>query len=96
MKTSEANLEFSYDSRNRAEVARERRNIVDICATVLPGEGHERRLFQQWKQSAAPQLALSFLFEQMQRSARHREIRRNRMPRRYGKEKPPEGGSYAK
>jgi hypothetical protein len=39
VKTSEANLEFSYDSRNRAEVARQSGNIVDICPTVFPSVG---------------------------------------------------------
>jgi hypothetical protein len=39
-------LEFSYDSRNRAEVARESRNIVDICATVSLNVGHASRLFR--------------------------------------------------
>ncbi|MFL9885233.1 hypothetical protein PQR66_19480 [Paraburkholderia agricolaris] len=96
MKTSEANLEFSYDSRNRAEVARQSGNIVDICATVLPSVGHESRLFRQCKQSAAPQLALSFLFEQMQRSPGIVKSEKIEMQERYGKEKPPEGGSYAK
>jgi hypothetical protein len=78
VKTSEANLEFSYDSRNRAEVARESGNIVDICATVLPNVVHDPRLFRQKQQSAALQLALSFLFEQMQRSARHCGIGKSR------------------
>jgi hypothetical protein len=64
VKTSEANLEFSYDSRNRAEVARETRNIVNFHATVFPHVGHDRRLFLETKQYAAAQLALSFLFEQ--------------------------------
>jgi lysylphosphatidylglycerol synthetase-like protein (DUF2156 family) len=64
VKTSEANLEFSYDSRNRAEVARESGNIVDFCATVPTNVGHDHSLFLKKKQSAAMQLALSFLFEQ--------------------------------
>ncbi|NUX54949.1 hypothetical protein [Paraburkholderia youngii] len=34
MKTSEANLEFSYDSQYRAEVARKTGNIVDFGTTV--------------------------------------------------------------
>jgi hypothetical protein len=64
VKTSEANLEFSYDSRNRAEVARETRNIVNFDATVFPNVGHDRRLSLKTKQYAAAQLAQSFLFEQ--------------------------------
>jgi hypothetical protein len=64
VKTSEANLEFSYDSRNRAEVARETRNIANFHATVLPNVGHDRRLFLETKQYAAAQLAMSFLFAQ--------------------------------
>ncbi|WP_233827777.1 hypothetical protein [Paraburkholderia sp. ZP32-5] len=63
MKTSEANLEFSYDSQNRAEVALERRNIVNFGATVSTEAGHEQLLFPKIEQSAAPQLALRFLFE---------------------------------
>ncbi|MFM0390551.1 hypothetical protein [Paraburkholderia phytofirmans] len=66
VKTSEANLEFSYDSRNHAEVARESGNIVNICATVLPNVGRDHQLFLERKQSAAVQLELSFLFEQTQ------------------------------
>ncbi|WP_146144234.1 hypothetical protein [Paraburkholderia sp. BL25I1N1] len=57
-------MEFSYDSRNRAEVARESGNIVNICATVLPSVGHDHELFLKKKQSAAVQLELPFLFEQ--------------------------------
>jgi hypothetical protein len=64
VKTSEANLEFSYDSQNRAEVARETRNIVNFRATVFPNVGHDRQLFLEPKQSAAAQLILCFLFEQ--------------------------------
>jgi hypothetical protein len=74
VKTSEANLEFSYDSRNRAEVARDSGNIVDICSTVLRSAVRDSRLFQSKKQSAAPQLASSFLFEQTQRSPQQSEI----------------------
>jgi hypothetical protein len=96
VKTSEANLEFSYDSRNRAEVARQSGNIVDICATVFPSVGHEPRLFRQKQQSAALQLALSFLFEQMQRSSRHCEMWKSREAGQTDKEKPPEGGFRAK
>ncbi|MFM0064465.1 hypothetical protein [Paraburkholderia aspalathi] len=96
MKTSEANLEFSYDSRNRAEVARERRNIVEICATVFPSAGHHLRLFQQEQQSVAAQLALPFLFEQMQRSSGIVKSEKVAMRGRIGKEKPPEGGFCAK
>ncbi|WNC89705.1 hypothetical protein RI103_18860 [Paraburkholderia sp. FT54] len=62
-------MEFSYDSRNRAEVARESGNIVDIRATVLPNAGRDHRLFLKGKQSAAVQLELSFLFEQTQWSS---------------------------
>ncbi|MFM0645391.1 hypothetical protein PQR14_13770 [Paraburkholderia bryophila] len=57
-------MEFSYDSRNRAEVARKSGNIVDFCATVLTNVGRDHSLFRKKKQSAALQLALSFLFEQ--------------------------------
>jgi hypothetical protein len=57
VKTSEANLEFSYDSQNRAEVARKTRNIVNIRATVLSNRECERRLIRKKKQSAATQLA---------------------------------------
>ncbi|MFM0000754.1 hypothetical protein PQR57_06985 [Paraburkholderia dipogonis] len=96
MKTSEANLEFSYDSRNRAEVARESGNIVDICATVFTNVGRDHRLFLEGKQSAAVQLELSFLFEQTQRPLRHCEIRKNRSATVDRKEKPPEGGFRAK
>jgi hypothetical protein len=64
VKTSEANLEFSYDSQDRAEVARETRNIANFRATPLPNAGQDRRLFRDLKQSAAVQLALCFLFEQ--------------------------------
>ncbi|MBC8726918.1 hypothetical protein [Paraburkholderia sp. UCT2] len=68
MKTSEANLEFSYDSQNRAEVARKIGNIVNFGTTVSIKPGSDQRLFPNQKQSAALQLALSFLFEQTQRS----------------------------
>ncbi|MEX3897456.1 hypothetical protein [Paraburkholderia sp. BR10954] len=39
MKTSEANLEFSYDSQYRAEVARKTGNIVDFgtSMSIKPG-----------------------------------------------------------
>ncbi|MFC6308216.1 hypothetical protein E2553_12480 [Paraburkholderia dipogonis] len=80
MKTSEANLEFSYDSRNHAEVARESGNIVNIRATVLPNVGRDRRLFLERKQSAAVQLELSFLFEQTQGGADVVKIRKLVMP----------------
>jgi hypothetical protein len=63
VKTSEANLEFSYDSQNRAEVARKTRNIVNFGATVSTEVERERLLFPKIEQSAAPQLALRFLFE---------------------------------
>jgi hypothetical protein len=62
-KTSEANLEFSYDSGIRAEVAPEPRNIVNFHTTVFTDVGHERPLFLETKQYAAAQLALSFLFD---------------------------------
>ncbi|MBB5506839.1 hypothetical protein [Paraburkholderia atlantica] len=68
MKTSEANLEFSYDSQYRAEVARKTGNIVNFGTTVSIKPGPDQRLFPNRKQSAALQLALSFLFEQTQRS----------------------------
>jgi hypothetical protein len=67
VKTSEANLEFSYDSRNRAEVAHESGNFVDICVSASPNVGSNRQLFHDLKQSAALQLGLSFLSEQTQR-----------------------------
>jgi hypothetical protein len=70
-------LEFSYDSRNRAEVARESGNIVDIRATVLPNVGRDHRLFLKGKQSAAVQLELSFLFEQTQWSSGRCGIEKN-------------------
>jgi hypothetical protein len=63
VKTSEANLEFSYDSQNRAEVARETRNIANFRATVFPNVGQDRQLFLEKKQSAAAQLRQPFLFE---------------------------------
>jgi hypothetical protein len=85
VKTSEANLEFSYDSRNRAEVARESGNIVDIRAIVVPDAGHDRRLFLKKKQSAAVQLKLSFLLKQIQRSPQHCGIRKNRRARAHRK-----------
>jgi hypothetical protein len=47
VKTSEANLEFSYDSQNRAEVARETRNIANFRATLLPNAEQDRRLFRK-------------------------------------------------
>ncbi|QQC62877.1 hypothetical protein [Paraburkholderia ginsengisoli] len=56
-------MEFSYDSQIRAEVARETRNIVNFRATVFPNVGQDRQLFPETKQSAAAQLALSYLFE---------------------------------
>ncbi|WP_147440706.1 hypothetical protein [Paraburkholderia sp. RAU2J] len=70
-------MEFSYDSRNRAEVARETGNIVNFRATVFPNVGHDRRLFLETKQFAATQLVQSFLFEQTQRSLQHCGIRKN-------------------
>ncbi|MDR6449480.1 hypothetical protein J2794_005616 [Paraburkholderia terricola] len=57
-------MEFSYDSRNRAEVARESGNFVGFRATVFPNVGHGRRLFRIRKQCAAMQLERAFLFEQ--------------------------------
>jgi hypothetical protein len=67
VKTSEANLEFSYDSQNRAEVAPETRNIANFGATVSIEPGPDHRLFPKSKQSAALHLAAAFLFEQTQR-----------------------------
>ncbi|MFL9908585.1 hypothetical protein [Paraburkholderia sp. RL17-337-BIB-A] len=97
MKTSEANLEFSYDSRNRAEVARQSGNIVDICPTlfssvgawpaiVLPGEticctAACIVFFVRTGAKVAPDIARS-----------EKAIIRGQT----GKEKPPEGGSHAK
>jgi hypothetical protein len=77
VKTSEANIEFSYDSRNRAEVARESGNRVENRATVFTNVGQQHELFRIGQQYAAPQLALSFLFEQMQWSTRHCGYRKN-------------------
>ncbi|WP_153041064.1 hypothetical protein [Paraburkholderia monticola] len=74
MKTSEANLEFSYDSQYRAEVASEMGNIVNFGMTVSIEAGPDHRLFPKIEQSAALQLALSFFFEQTQRSSKHRGI----------------------
>ncbi|WP_233846028.1 hypothetical protein [Paraburkholderia sp. HD33-4] len=68
-------MEFSYDSQNRAEVARETGNIVNFGTTVSTKPGSDQRLFPKQKQSAALQLALSFLFEQTQRLFGHGGIR---------------------
>jgi hypothetical protein len=77
VKTSEANLEFSYDSQNRAEVARETGNIVNFGTTVSVEPGPDHRLFLNQKQSAALQLGRSFLFEQTQRSSGYCGIGKN-------------------
>ncbi|MGF6301990.1 MULTISPECIES: hypothetical protein [Paraburkholderia] len=56
-------MEFSYDSQNRAEVAREPENIVNFGTTVSIQPGPEQLLFPKTKQFTAPQLARCFLFE---------------------------------
>jgi hypothetical protein len=66
VKTSEARLEFSYDSQNRAEVALERGNIVDFGASVSTDVGHAEPLFLSTEQYAAPQLGWRFWSEQTQ------------------------------
>jgi hypothetical protein len=97
VKTSEANLEFSYDSRIHAEVARKSGNIVNIRATVLPNVGLDPRLFLERKQSAAVQLELSFLFEQTQWwRRRSKKIRKLVTQDALTIKKPPEGGFRAK
>ncbi|MGF6635212.1 hypothetical protein [Paraburkholderia sp. MM6662-R1] len=95
MKTSEANLEFSYDSQNRAEVARKIGNIVNFGMTVSIKPGSDQRLFPNQKQSAALHLAPSFLFEQTQRSFGRCGTRKNGNKPGAQTKKPPEGGFYA-
>jgi hypothetical protein len=71
VKTSAANLEFSYDSQNRAEVASGTGNIVNFDTTASLEPGTDHLLFQKQEQSAALQLALYFFFAQTQRSSGH-------------------------
>ncbi|WP_168991393.1 hypothetical protein [Paraburkholderia sp. UYCP14C] len=85
-------MEFSYDSQYRAEVARETRNIVNFGTTVSTKPGSDQRLFPKRKQSAALQLALSFLFEQTQRLFGRSGSRQDGSKASAQRKKPPEGG----
>ncbi|MGF6370665.1 hypothetical protein OKW40_003415 [Paraburkholderia sp. RAU6.4a] len=85
-------MEFSYDSQNRAEVARKIGNIVNFGTTVSIKPGSDQRLFPNQKQSAALQLAPSFLFEQAQRSFGRCGTRKNGNKPCAQTKKPPEGG----
>ncbi|MGF6939207.1 hypothetical protein OKW41_008369 [Paraburkholderia sp. UCT70] len=88
-------MEFSYDSQNRAEVARKIGNIVNFGTTVSIKPGSDQRLFPNQKQSAALQLALSFLFEQTQRSFGHCGIRRDGKNRAPNEKNRPTAAFYA-
>ncbi|MGF6699127.1 hypothetical protein OKW38_003739 [Paraburkholderia sp. MM5496-R1] len=88
-------MEFSYDSQNRAEVARKIGNIVNFGMTVSIKPGSDQRLFPNQKRSAALHLAVSFLFEQTQRSFGRCGTRKNGNKPGAQTKKPPEGGFYA-
>jgi hypothetical protein len=88
---SEANWEFSYDSRKRAEVAQEWLFFIGFRITVLLSAVYGGRLFLSKKQYAAPQLALYLLLEQRATRLPRRKHTENAQPAAENK-RPPEGG----
>jgi hypothetical protein len=97
VKTSEANLEFSYDSRNRAEVARQSGNIVDICPTLFSSVGTRVSIVPVTETICCTAACIVFFVRTDAKVAPYiAGSKKAAMRGRTGKEKPPEGGFRAK